>query len=59
MLGFVIGFCSAYIVEKISKLYLFSKFFKTEEDLKKYQKERDAKELAEFRIFKKYWLFIV
>jgi len=52
MLGFVIGFCSAYIVEKISELYLFNKF-KTEEDLKEYQKERDAKELAEFRIFKK------
>lgn len=53
MLGFVIGFCSAYVVEKISKLYLFSKFFKTEEDLKEYQKERDAKELAEFHIIKK------
>lgn len=53
MLGFVIGFCSAYVVEKISKLYLFTNFFKTEEDLKEYQKERDAKELAEFHIIKK------
>ena len=58
MLGFVIGFCSAYIVEKISELYLFNKF-KTEEDLKEYQKERDAKELAEFRIFKKSWQFFI
>jgi len=36
MFRFVIGFCSIYIVEKISKLYLFDKLFKTEEGLKEY-----------------------